>query len=415
MATFIQTKNPTPFGYYSSSPSFQRDADSVVTYVLRSLGEDVLGVELTKKMIWSQFEAATRKLNAFLIEYQNISNLSSLIGSPTGSIDGNGNNNLNLTNFNIQYNLGWITELSKPFAAYIGYGWGAESFSGSMRLTNSKQDYDMYTELKLDDGTLLYDLQPSGSTSPFIVYDVFQTMPLDYVYNQWNVGGNYVPNGATLQNYVGSRTNFTMFSLAEDTLRAGQMESAARIRRSHYSYRISGRKIRIYPTPTNVVEGCNDKVWLRIGFKQNPYGEMLQSIIASGSSGTFPSGSGSNALFGANSPFTTAYGPVNYDSLNLWAKNWIIEYTLALCKVLLGLVRNKVKSIPYPSGDLTLNGDDLVTQGREDLQRLEDAMKATLENLNTVKLLENEANRVEYLQRIQATIPIPPRWTISFF
>ena len=49
MANFNQTLNPTPFGLYDSDVAFQRDANSMVVYVKRKLGEDFLSVELTKK------------------------------------------------------------------------------------------------------------------------------------------------------------------------------------------------------------------------------------------------------------------------------------------------------------------------------------------------------------------------------
>jgi hypothetical protein len=66
---------------------------------LRKLGEDVLSVELTKKMIWACFEEATLYFNAIMIEYQAKSNLAYLLGSPTGSIDPTtGKYQLNLVN-----------------------------------------------------------------------------------------------------------------------------------------------------------------------------------------------------------------------------------------------------------------------------------------------------------------------------
>ena len=49
MATFSQINNPTPFAIYDNESAFQSDADSIVTFVKRKLGDDVLSVELTKK------------------------------------------------------------------------------------------------------------------------------------------------------------------------------------------------------------------------------------------------------------------------------------------------------------------------------------------------------------------------------
>ena len=48
MATFVQTLNPTPFGFFDSDPDFQTEADAMVVFVKRKLGDDILSVELTK-------------------------------------------------------------------------------------------------------------------------------------------------------------------------------------------------------------------------------------------------------------------------------------------------------------------------------------------------------------------------------
>ena len=46
MATFANTLNPTPFGAFDSDTQFQSDADSMVTFVKRKLGDDKTPVYL---------------------------------------------------------------------------------------------------------------------------------------------------------------------------------------------------------------------------------------------------------------------------------------------------------------------------------------------------------------------------------
>ena len=65
MATFSQTTNPTPFGFFDNDSQFESDADKIITFVKRKLGDDILSVELTKKQIWGNFEEA-------LLEYSSI-------------------------------------------------------------------------------------------------------------------------------------------------------------------------------------------------------------------------------------------------------------------------------------------------------------------------------------------------------
>jgi len=52
VATFTQITNPTPFGFYDAEDDFKAEADNMVTFVKRKMGDDILSVELTKKQIF---------------------------------------------------------------------------------------------------------------------------------------------------------------------------------------------------------------------------------------------------------------------------------------------------------------------------------------------------------------------------
>jgi hypothetical protein len=77
------------------------------------------------------------------------------------------------------------------------------------------------------------------------------------------------------------------------------------------------------------------------------------------------------------------------------------------CKEVLGLIRNKMKTIPIPGGDLTLNGDDLVAQGREDKDRLVDNLREFLDGITYDKLLEMEASKAQSMLTQLKMIPVP--------
>ena len=70
MAIFSQISNPTPFGIYDSDADFQSDADSMVTFVKRKMGDDVLSVELTKKQIFACFEESVLEYSSIVNQYQ---------------------------------------------------------------------------------------------------------------------------------------------------------------------------------------------------------------------------------------------------------------------------------------------------------------------------------------------------------
>ena len=86
MAIFSETTKPTPYGFFDNESNFQTEADNIVTFVKRRLGDDVLSVELTKKQIWSSLEEATLEFSSILNQYQAKSQLSQFLGQPiTGS------------------------------------------------------------------------------------------------------------------------------------------------------------------------------------------------------------------------------------------------------------------------------------------------------------------------------------------
>lgn len=56
---------------------------------------------------------------------------------------------------------------------------------------------------------------------------------------------------------------------------------------------------------------------------------------------------------------------------DIYAKQWIRDYTLANCKIMLGEARSKFQSIAGPQGGGSLNGGDLKSDGKADLEKLD--------------------------------------------
>lgn len=414
---FNETRNPTSFGLYDSDPAFQRDADSMITYVKRKLGEDILSAELTKKEIWTCFEEATRMFNGWVIEYQAKSNLTNLLGTPTGSWDpATGQNTINLTNAYILPNLEFLDRMAEPYANIIGFGSTQNSFSGSIDMQLGIQDYDLYTDLKDEAGVPLYNML-SGSGGKMRIFEVFHFAPIQYLFNSsfgtnfGGVGGVGVPLGG-----FASDTRFHLLPLHEDILRSAQVKLAGKVRRSHYTYKISGRNIRIFPVPSSIIPGVNDKVWIRVGFQAQVNGAFLDLSGSASGSGGYASATGfSGMAFGASNPSNIPFGLINYATLNQWAKNWIARMTFALSTEIMGRIRRKVKRIPIPGQELELDGTELVQEAREDIKSLLEQLQAMLESLSYDKLIAMEAERAENLLRAMTGLPMPPTHAIKMF
>jgi hypothetical protein len=56
---------------------------------------------------------------------------------------------------------------------------------------------------------------------------------------------------------------------------------------------------------------------------------------------------------------------------DIYAKQWLRDYTLAVCKQILGEARSKFASIAGPGSPITMNGSDLKSSAKEDFERLD--------------------------------------------
>lgn len=65
------------------------------------------------------------------------------------------------------------------------------------------------------------------------------------------------------------------------------------------------------------------------------------------------------------------YRPDHVIIEDLYAKQWVRDYTLASCKIMLGEARSKFQSIAGPQGGGSLNGSDLKSAGKEELEKLD--------------------------------------------
>ena len=56
---------------------------------------------------------------------------------------------------------------------------------------------------------------------------------------------------------------------------------------------------------------------------------------------------------------------------DIYAKQWLRDYTLATCKIMLGEARSLFASVAGPSGGITLNGPALLQSAKEEIEKLE--------------------------------------------
>ena len=379
MATFSTTTKPTPFGAFDSDASFITDSDKMVTFVKRKLGDDILSVELTKKQVYANFEESTFEYSSILNQYQAKSQLVNYLGFPTGSI---------MSGSEEKYprdNLEYLSRFAEPYAMEAGIGGSYNMLSGSIQLESGRQDYDMYTELKNDTGTALFD----SSKGKLKIVEVFHYNPqAAYRFFDTTSAINYMNNEFSFESFT-PETIFYVLPVFEDILRAGQLDLSNRVRRSNYSYEINGTNLRVYPTPTNL--NNTKKLWMKIRQYPDPNTPAYRD----------------DTIYGVSNMGNLPFGNILYSKINSIGRQWIRQYTLALSKEQLGLIRSKFGSIPVPGAEVSLNGSDLISHGREDQTMLRDKLKEMLETLTYDKLIEIQSTRAEQIQKQLRYVPMP--------
>jgi len=382
VATFANTTNPTPFGAFDSDSEFQSEADKMVTFVKRKLGDDILSVELTKKQIWACFEESFFQYGQIVNEYQARSQLSTFLGTSTGSMSGSEQKFPHET-------LQFLERMAEPYAFEAGVGGSYDSVSGSIQLIKGQQDYDIYDKLQDDSGNLLYSSSLNTYSSKMKIQEVFHFNPqAAYRFFDTTSAINYLNNEFSFESFT-PETIFYVLPVFEDILRAGQMDVSHRVRRSNYSFKVIGTKIRIYPTPSG--DQTNRKLWIRVAFAPDPLNPSY----------------GDSTIYGASNLSNVPFGDLTYSNVNSIGKQWVRQYALSLSTELLGLVRSKFKSLPIPNADIQLDGDNLISQGREDKKELVTKLREMLDSLTYDKIIEMNAIKAENIQKQLRTIPIP--------
>lgn len=381
--SFTQTVQPCPFGFFNDDPAFQREADALVVFVKRMLGDDVISVTLTKKQIWACFEQAVLEFGFLVNQYQTISQIHNFLGVSTGSLSGSQNKYPKET-------LEFLMRQAEPYAMYAGLGGSYNSVSGSIQLEQGKQDYDLYTEL-LNDTTGEPLATSFASGSKMRIGEVFHFSPsAAYRFFDSTSAINYLNNEFGFESFT-PETIFYVLPVFEDILRAGQMDVSQRVRRSNFSYQIVGTKIRIFPAPGGST-GAARKLWIRVFKTPDPLNPDVPDQSVNGVSSI------------ANIPF----GHLQYGQINPGiAHQWIRQMTLAMCKEVLGRIRSKFKTLPIPGAELTLDGDGLLSEAREDMTKLKDQFREMLESLTYDKIMERQANKAENLLRQLRLVPMP--------
>ena len=285
-----------------------------------------------------------------LYAFQVRDNLLNVIGTPTSS---------NMNHAIVTPSMQGVIRLSQQYGEEAGVGGNVNWYSGSIPLTASLQDYDL--------GQWAIDNNITGGIEIKKVF--YEPIPaVNQVYNlQIFSGLGGVP---ALGSYgLFGSTGFLMYptSLLIQTTQAVEMQNQVAL--PAYTFELINNKLRIFPIPVD----NEHQIW----FQYVKIDERLNNIIGqSPGAVTNPS----NANF--NNP--------TYSQINSIGRQWIFEYTLALCKEILGYVRGKYTQVPIPNKEITLNQSDLITAATAEKTALIERLRTYFDDTSNQKLLERK-------------------------
>ena len=371
-SSFATTINPTPFGFYDGDPQFITDADKVAVFCARRLGYPLNDIELQDINFYTAFEEAVTTYGNEIYAFQLSENYLSLEGMNTGSAV---NNQL------VQPNLSSIIRASQAYGTEAGVGGEVSWREGQVSMSANVQTYDLNSWAQ-SEGIASGDLEVKRifykERPPIVRYfDPYAGTGTDVQGLMDSFGfGSYSPG-----------INFMLMPINYDLQKIQAIEFNDQIRKSNYSFELINNQLRIFPIPTQ------------------DYTLHIQYILKTDRNNPFPSGSIYNGV--ATNVSNIPYNNPTYTLINAIGRQWIFEYTLALCKEMLGYVRGKYTTIPIPNADVTLNHSDLIAAGTAEKNALLERLRAYLDETSRSKLLEKKANEGDNMQKELAKVPYP--------
>jgi len=380
------TSSNIPFGFYLDEPTpstltasigyFEYDCEKSAEWAAKRLGYPIIDIEMIDVNFYACFEEAVNEYGAQVNQFNIRNNLLNLQGLNT-------TDNPNITGKNvIGTGLPYIIQLSKGYGSEVGVGGYVDIKKAAVELSASQQTYDLQTIIgtTLETGSRVEIRRVFHGPPPAFarIYDPFSMTGMSYsnVLNEMGFAG-YSP-----------ATQFLMTPIFEDLLRGQAIEFNDMVRKSAYSIEVVNNKLKIFPIPT---------------YNHTIYVEYVVEKDKLSNASTFSSGSNYDVVSDySNVP----YQNVTYYKLNAVGKQWVKKYFLALCKELLGAIRQKYISVPIPGGEVSLDGAELRSEASTEKEALITQLRENLEATSRKAQMEAKADETEKMTSIMKTVPL---------
>ena len=371
----------TPYGFYDNDQNFQQEAPLFATWGARRLGYPIVNVELQDINFYACLEEAITAYGNEVYQYK----------IREGYLSMEGNIVDNTTTFNNQLvtpNLGTVIRIAETYGSEGGAGGYTTYYTGSIKLQNGVQDYDLKAWASA-----------SGiSGSGIEIKKIFYEQPPAIV----RYFDPYAGTGTGIQSLLETfgfgqfspGINFLLMPIYFDVQKLQSIELNDQIRKSAYSFDLVNNNLRLFPIPQNLSEGLNDKLLFHY-IKRDERNDVTSAT---------PDYNPNTSTLVTNVSNVPYANPV-YCEINSVGRQWIRQYALAVVKETLGYVRKKYASIPIPGAEVTLNGDDLLTDARAEKAALLEQLRAMLDVTSRKTQLENQAMEADFIQKTLINAP----------
>ena len=375
------------------SAEFITGAVEQISYTYNRLGGNILDVELQTRNVYALYEQAVLEYSYIINMHQAENSLSSFLGSTSASFDSDGNviGPLSGTNLSLAYpkfTYSYVKKITDRINTEAKLNGNQTEYSASFELVKYVQDYDLQQIISLSP-----EFSGVVGDKRVEITKVFYQSPRAF----WRFYGLYggmggisvMGNGQGYGMWADDST-FEVIPVWQHKLMAMQYENAVRTRLSNYSYELRNNKLRIFPAPTDQWSQPNF-MWVRFYIPEDPWADD------SGKDST---------IRGVNNVNTLPFGNLPYDNINSMGKEWIRRYAFALAQETLGYIRSKLDSIPIPGGSVKLNGESMVSRGKEEQNRLRDQLREQLNKLTYHELLKLDSEKVDNAKSMMEKVPM---------
>ena len=362
----------TPFGFYDDDVQFAKDCASAAIWAAYRLGYPVQDVEMLDVQFYAAYEEAVNEYGSQINQFNIRNNMLNLIGQPS---------TLNPTGKAVTSSpLPYAIKLSKGYGTEVGVGGNVDWKRGSVDVHAHQQIYDLQ---------FLYD-QASCSGDRLEIRRIFHDGPpaMARIYDPFSMTGMSYSNILNEMGFAGysPAVQFLMTPIFEDLLRGQAIEFNDMVRKSAYSFEIINNKLKLFPVPNT-----DYKLWFEY------------SLESDYQKGIFTPGDNYEKISDySNVP----YENLRYNTINAPGKQWIRQYFLAICKEVLGAIRQKYSTLPIPGAEVTLDGGELRSEASAQKEALITQLREMLEASLGSNLMEQQAAKAEKSQDILKKVPM---------